>query len=112
MTEHPTPPFQTARKKLFEKKQEPVAWGLRKSKDNWQLLAITKDPKLAQDWARSLKEVVPLYASGLEWFGLTEEEIMSNPEYFIHRWYYERPERLALLDWSKSLEAKLREKNT
>ena len=57
----------------------------------------------------------------LERFGLTEEEIMSNPEYFIHRWYYGKPERMVLLEDDPILRQKMirelvggkvREKNT
>ena len=57
----------------------------------------------------------------LERFGLTEEEIMSNPEYFIHRWYYGKPERMVLLEddpilrqkmISELVGGKVREKNT
>ena len=56
----------------------------------------------------------------LERSGLTEEEIMSNPEYFIHRWYYGKPERMVLLEDDPILrqkmirelvDGKLREKN-
>lgn len=44
------------------------------------------------------------------WVGLTDEEIKSEAKYFCNGWYSENPERLVLL--VKTIQAKLREKNT
>jgi hypothetical protein len=45
-----------------------------------------------------------------EWVGLTDAEIKSEAKYFCHGWYSQNPERLVLL--VKTIQAKLREKNT
>ena len=45
-----------------------------------------------------------------EWQSLTDEEIKSEAKYFCNGWYLENPERLVLL--VKTIQAKLREKNT
>ena len=44
------------------------------------------------------------------WVGLTDQEIKSEAKYFCNGWYLENPERLVLL--VKTIQAKLREKNT
>jgi len=45
-----------------------------------------------------------------EWVGLTDEEIKFEAKYLCNSYYLENPERLLLL--GRTIEAKLREKNT